>query len=236
MGDAYRLATKVPWENSYRDWSHKYETLDGVLDELQNRARNHRGKEFREQVRGDNRWGNNRELPGAIIAVKSDLKRVGFGDVVIVQANRDGVEWRIRKIHDKDEPIDRPEANEHIDFLYTWVFRDHKDQFPGIECWGTCNRRYIDGTTIWSEHAPWNAPDAGCNAIDYHASYNTMFDLSRTLINNQDTRHHITKILFYGHEWTPSLPWVSSSNVGHYDHVHVEGPRDHGGLASACHY
>lgn len=232
MGDKYRIATKVPWESSPRDWSHPYFTQDAVLKELHNRAVSHRGEEFDERIRG-HQWGNDRILKLTIDAAHHDLRDASFGDIVQVRSLKDNVEWWVRKLKDRDDPINRPEANTHIDFLYTWVFRDHKSNYNGIECWGTCNRRYIDGTTTWSEHSPWLPRNPGCNAIDYHASYDVMYKLSRDLTNLRD---HVAKILFYGHEWTPGTGWIYTPSVGHYDHVHAEGPRDHGGLASACNY
>lgn len=233
MGDAYRIATKVPWEPSPRDWSHKFNTVPGVLQELRSRAENHRGDQFDERVRGKEQFGNDRNLKLTIDAAEHDLNQGGFGNVIIVRAHKDNVEWWVRKIHDRDEIPNRPEANTHIDFLYHWMFAEHKSDYPGIECWGTCNRRFIDGTTIWSEHSPWLPGNPGCNAIDAHASYDVMYALSRDL---PSLKAHVAKILFYGHEWTPSTGWISTPSVGHYDHVHTEGPRDHGGLASACNY
>lgn len=232
MGEKYRIGTKVPWENHFRDWSHPFATIEDVVDELSDRAKNHRGKEFREMVRGEQTWGNDRELGMTLLAVKNNLKRLGFGGVVIVEANRDRVEWRIIKLRDVDPVEARPEANEHVNFIYGYVFSTHRDEYQGVESWGTCNRRYIDGTSIWSEHSPWHSPNPGCNAVDFHASYSVMYKLSRDLAGKE----HVAKILFYGHEWTPETGWISNSSVGHYDHVHVEGPRNHGYLDSACHY
>lgn len=232
MGDAYRIATKVPWEIGPREWSHKFATPDAVLRELKDRADTHKGKQFDEKIRGDEKWGNDRILQKTLEAMDHNVSKMHFGDIAQMRSLKDEVEWWIRKIKDKDDSLNRPEANSHIDYLYTYVFRDHKNEYPGIENWGTCNRRFIAGTTTWSEHCPWNAPDPGCNAIDYHASYDVMYKLSRDLAGHQ----HVAKILFYVHEWTPSTGWISAPGIDHYDHVHVEGPRDHGGLASACHY
>lgn len=233
MGDAYRIATKVPWEDDLRDWSARFSTAAGAAHDLQDRARAHRGKGYRVRVHepGDD-WGPRRSLKELDDTAARRLEHMGFGDVLWIKNETDGVEWRIRKLHDEDPPdVQLPEANTHVDYLYGYLFREHRGDFPGIESWGTCNRRYIAGTTTWSEHSPWLAPDPGCNALDVHASYAVMNDVAHRV----DSLPHVAKVLFYNHEWTKATGWISA-NIGHYDHVHIEGPRDHGGLAAACHY
>jgi hypothetical protein len=234
MGDAYRVATKVPWENHVRDWSGKFNTIDGALAEVRDRADHHRGKLFDERRYGHEPFGNDRPLSDTMTAARHDLVQGPFGEIVQVRALEDNVQWWVKKLKDKDDPINLPEANVHIDWLYTYVFRDHRSSYPTVENWGTCNRRFIDGTTEWSEHSPWNAPDPGCNAIDFHASYDVMFHLSRDLAGGP----HAAKLLFYRMEWTKATGWINAPSIGtsHDDHVHVEGPRDHGSLAAACHY
>lgn len=232
MGDAYKVATKVPWESGPRDWSGKFPNVDLALREVRNRADNHRGELFDERIIGKEAFGNDRALPPTIDAAKHDLKQGPFGEVIAVRALKDEVEWRVRKIKDADPPdVNLSEANAHIDAIYSWVFKHHRSDYPGIQNWGTCNRRYIAGSTTWSEHSPWNSPNPGCNAIDINAGTSVMYELSRDLAG----KDHVAKILYYNHEWTKGTGWIYA-NVGHYDHVHVEGPRDHGGLAGACRY
>lgn len=234
MADKYKIATKVPWEIGPRDWSHDYSTIDGVVDELMSRARSHQGERFDERLRGDQHWGVERTLTNTRPPVEHALARASFGDIEQVRALSDKVQWWIRKLRDVDPVVNMSETNYHIDILYDWIFKERS--YPGIENWGTCNRRYIAGTTEWSQHCPWYAlsgrPEtAGCNALDIHGSHDVMFSLSRDLAG----RDHVAKVLFYDHEWTPQTGWIYA-NVDHYDHVHVEGPRDHGGLAPACNY
>jgi hypothetical protein len=233
MGDAYRIAGVEP-DGDMRDWSHKFPNAHSVAVELHDRAAQprHQGQGFRFRLRAPNEDFGPKRTAGELVAVaEKRLLSIGFGDVLVCKAEKDDWRWFMRKIKDMDLPINLSEANTHIDWIYTYFFRDHRDEFPGIESWGTCNRRFIDGTSDWSQHAPWNAPNPGCNAIDLHASYTVMFNISRRCSSIQ----HVAKVLFYNHEWTPSTGWIPAS-VGHYDHVHVEGPRDHGGLANACNY
>lgn len=235
MGDAYRVATKVPWENHVRDWSHLFSNVDGALHEVRDRARNHQGAQFDERRYGHEPFGNDRDLQATLDAARHDLEHGSKGDIIQVRAHKDDVQWWTKRLEVAPDVINRSEANYHIDYLYTWVFREHKSNYAGVENWGTCNRRFIDGTTTWSEHCPWypgsHTGSGGCNALDIHASYDVMYRLSRDLAGHQ----HVAKVLFYNHEWTPGTGWISAS-VGHYDHVHVEGPRDHGGLAPGCNY
>jgi hypothetical protein len=230
MGDRYRLATVVPW-NDTKDWSGDINTVDGVIHEVSLRARKHQGQQFDEKRRGQP-FGNDRPLPETLDAAHHDLVQGPFGEIVVVRAHLDNVEWWVRKLRDTDPVANLPEANVHIDYLYNWVNGRH---YAGLENWGTCNRRFIDGTTEWSQHSPWQAPDPGCNAIDWHSTYQVMYDLSRDVARN---RNHCAKILFYGHEWTPGTGWISAPSIGHShdDHVHMEGPIDHGPLAGACNY
>jgi hypothetical protein len=239
MGDAYRIATKVPWEDDPRDWSGKFNTVEGVLHELRDRAEHHRGKQFDERVKGKGQFGNDRPLVLTIDAARHDLVGGQFGDCIIVRSHDDNVEWWTRKIKDKDPVINLSEANKNIDWIYQYVFSTHHDRYPGVQNWGTCNRRFIDGTTEWSEHSPWypgnQSGSGGCNAIDFNASHDVMYELSRDLSQEQQ---HVAKILFYRMEWTPQTGWINAPSIGtsHDGHVHVEGPRIHGGLAPACNY
>jgi hypothetical protein len=236
MGDAYRIATKVPWENHVRDWSGRYPTVDDVLRELRDRAQVHQGNGYQERVYGHEPWGKVRPLNLTLEATRHNLAGGAFGDIAQVKADKDDVQWWVKKLKDTNEPINRPEANEHIDFLYTYFFRDHIDEFDGLENWGTCNRRHIDGSLDWSEHCPWLAPNPGCNAIDFGASYTVLYKVSRRLSDLGGP--HVAKVLFYRHEWTPATGWIYAPSIGtsHDTHVLAEGPRDHGGLAAACNY
>jgi hypothetical protein len=237
MADSFRIATKVPWEDHIREWSPRFGTAEAVSQELLDRANHpeHRGQGFQFRMRcpGDD-FGPKRTFKDLRDTATRRLKAADFGDMLLCKALKDNVVWHIRKIKEDDPALDLPEANSHIDYLYTYFFRDHKKDFAAIENWGTCNRRYIDGTTDWSQHSPWLAPDAGCNAIDIHSSYQVMFNVSRRA--SSLGAPHVAKILFYGQEWLPEGGWRSVSGIGHYDHVHIEGPRDHGGLAGACNY
>lgn len=237
MGDAYRIATKVPWENNVRDWSGRYPTIDGVLRELRDRAQSHQGDGYQERLYGHEPYGNIRPLNLTLDAARHDLTAGVFGDIVQVRSQKDNVAWWVKKLKDTNEPIDRPEANVHIDFLYAYFFRDHIGEFPGLENFGTCNRRYIDGTFDWSEHSPWLPPDPGCNAIDFGgAGYDMLYKVSRRLSDLGGP--HVAKVLYYRHEWTAATGWIYAPAIGtsHDTHVHAEGPRDHGGLAAACSY
>jgi hypothetical protein len=238
MGDAYRIAG-VERDGDVRDWSKKFPTPHAVAVELHNRAMKpvHHGDGYRFRMRKPKEeFGPIRSGDELVPTAERRMAVAGFGDLLVCKAEKDNWRWFIRKIHDSDPPINLSEANPHIDYLYTYFFRDHRSDYPGIENWGTCNRRFIDGSTTWSEHSPWQGPNAGCNAIDIHASHDVMDNIFHRVA--QLGGPHAAKALFYGREWTPQTGIINAPSIGHShdDHVHVEGPRDHGGLASGCNY
>lgn len=234
MADAFRIATRVPWDADFSpDWGPRFDNVNDAMAALTKRVDKvkHHGAGFKQRDRGEP-FGPVRTMTGALRVFKSAMRDSDFGDVRVLLSVKSHTAWLMRHIHVPDPTIDRPEANVHIDAIWTYVFREMHDVFPNAESWGTCVRRYIDGTTTWSEHSPWQAPDPGCNAVDIHDSFDNMKAIAYNHLAGHD---HVAKILFADHEWTPSTGWISAS-IDHWDHVHVEGPRDHGALAASCGY
>jgi hypothetical protein len=230
MADAYRIAVRVPWDADWGpDWGPRWPHIDQAMAALRQRVdrRKHRGKGFRQRGR-DEAFGPIREMAEALEIFGEVMTRSDPGDIRFLMAVKDHVIWMMRHVEVPDPVIDRPEANQHVDWIYTHVFRELRSQFPDAENWGTCNRRFIAGTTIWSEHCPWPAAlpqGEGANAIDIHDSATAMHALAYDHLAGQA---HVAKILYADHEWLPSGGWRPVPGIGHYDHIHVEGPREHG--------
>jgi hypothetical protein len=82
------------------------------------------------------------------------------------------------------------------------------------------NKRYIDGTTTWSQHSPWQEDGCTSNAEDFHAP--TIAEM-RAIADDCIENGKVSKVLLAGNEWLPTGGWRwVGSYIGHYDHAHIE--------------
>ena len=185
---AYRY--RVRRESQEQAWS-KLLSLMGALAKVRQMARWFKGP-YRIRRRGDS-WGPKLGRGELLVRLARHLRRSDAGDVWIVEGRSDNIV--IRKVQ-VNLTIDTPGVD-GIDRIYTVIVRT----FTGVENWGICNCRYIDGTTTWSQHAY-------CRAWDiHHDSVAVMDDIARYL-NAHKVELGIALVL-----WRVD---------GHWDHIHVD--------------
>lgn len=219
MAEAFRVGVERPSDESIH-WgsgrlSHK-QALERVFTQL----RKHKGAGYRRGARGED-LGPKRTL-AELQSIEPDvLDRMRVGDVERIRCLKDGTLVFVRRVQFHREPETVPTAgNSAIDRLYALVFRELPDW--GQENWGICNRRPIAGTSIWSQHCPWPAPDDGSNAIDIGGIGKATGDkLAAALVKEPACG----KILWNGRAWDRERGWRVVPGIGHDDHLHVEGPR-----------
>jgi hypothetical protein len=178
--------------------------------------------------RGSDRWGQFRPIDEALERLRKHLANASAGAVWFLRSDADTEDWAVRCVEDA-APLQETIGNSKIDRIYSEVTARWK-----VESWGICNRRYIDGTTTWSQHCPWPAPDPGSNAWDIHASTFTMGRVAKALAANAE-KWEVGRGIYAGRVWDRVRGWHDSPGIGHYDHIHVEGyPERTGTPRSGC--
>ena len=222
MTEAWRVATSVPWDSDQSpDWGQPFDSVHDAVAEVMKRARKHRGSGYRIRERGE-AWGPVRTFKNLDehLAHRIGDKTFKTGNVLLIQSQNDMVRWLVREIDRPPVIMDIPDGNNGIDKNHTLIFRDHADLHRNAESWGILNKRFIDGTSTWSQHAPWRPDNCTSNAEDFHApSLDAMKAIARDIIDNGTC----SKILLAGSEWLPVGGWrFVGSFIGHYDHAHIE--------------
>jgi hypothetical protein len=158
-------------------------------------------------------------------------KHEDIGDVWIIRDGLSGVKFKAVEFH---PALVNTEGNSDIDKIYSEVL----DIWRG-KIWndGICNRRAIEGTSSWSQHSPWPAPNPGSNAWDIGAKFDQLKIIAPWLVAK--AKHNdlpIGRVIFNHQIWDPSQGW--HAYVGsdpHTSHIHVEGtPERQGTPRASC--
>ena len=203
----YRVANDIgDWRSPRWTDPMKYQA---TLDLVKKRAVRAQGAGFRQKTRGEKDFGPVRELEDALYPHFRRRVREGhLGDVHVLWALKNDLMILVREVAPTIALIQTP-GNDHIDRVWTELIQ-RLGYTP--ENWGFCNRRYIDGTSTWSQHSPW--PDGpggpGANAVDVHPRSMAEGDRMKNILDAMRTA---------GHPVGPVLWRVS----GHYDHLHIPG-------------
>ena len=144
---------------------------DNVRDQARTFALN-RGRKMRLGVRGKGELGNWRiELDETMDQweklVKTHPPGTSSGWTSRTTRTQSGT-----RIVDVSPPTKQTEGNDDIDKIYSWLTTEKNGRNGGI-----CNRRFISGTTTWTQHCPWPDPNGGSNALDWFAQPDTMDEL-----------------------------------------------------------
>lgn len=201
---------------------------DGAVKQIGRRTYypRHRGKKFIVRRRGDT-WSDPMLRKDALNRFADILSDNEVGDVAVISSLRSGFRWLGRTVDEEPDAV-QTEGNEHIDVIYAFAFLQMKHL--GGRDWGICNRRNIDGTTIWSQHSPWPEGQGckrGANAMDIgmigpDAKKNGWL-LAKAIVNELGGEV-CGKVLWDGQAWTSGGVFHPVPGIGHFDHLHVEGP------------
>lgn len=176
---------------------------------------------FRLKKRGEDWSSWRRSLKTTMERWKAMLaNQCRVGDVVVLDIEDHPYSITTRVI-EVSPPLIQTEGNNKIDEIWTYIKRDLGISFRNG---GICNKRYIDGTTTWTQHSPWPAPDPGSNALDiFMSTMNQMYDLSNKLvIGHKDGKISVGRLIIGQKQWTPQQGWHYYGGHFHY-HIHVEG-------------
>lgn len=194
-----------------------YEARDKVI----RRMRPHQGKGYRLRLAEPNEQpGPVRTLDELHKILDDRMKHMELGDMLIVRALKDDHRIAIRKVNVKP-PLQIRDigGNARIDRLNALIVREF--QGKGLQNWGVCVRRYIAGTTTWSQHSPWPQDSCESNAIDYGGSMYLLDQVFR-----------YTQRLKAQGEPVGTVLWRVS---GHWNHLHLEAePHRPGWPCSGC--
>jgi hypothetical protein len=138
----------------------------------------------------------------------------------VLEGEHDAAVVRVRVV-ELAPPVKATEGNARIDAIYTWVV----GRFPGrIRSAGICVRKYIAGTSSWSQHSPWPPPDPGANAWDWFApSFPELVHQAQELVEAAKRGEvPVGRVIVGDRTWTPSEGWADYGGQYHY-HVHAEG-------------
>lgn len=192
-----------------------------AIDLVKKRAVRVQGEGFRQKTRGDGDFGPVRDLTDSLAPYfRRRVSNGHVGDVHILWALKNDLHIMVREVAPTISLIPTP-GNDHIDRLWTELVQ-RLGYTP--ENWGFCVRRFIDGTSTWSQHAPW--PDGpggtGANAVDIRArSYSEGDHIRNILVGMRTNGFPVGTVL-----WRVA---------GHYDHVHAEGaPKRTGSPLGSC--
>lgn len=188
---------------------------------------------FRLKIRGDEFSTWRKSLSSTMDRWTDLLKnRCQVGDVLVLDIS-DQPYSILTRVVDIAPPLIQTEGNSDIDTIWTYIKRDLNTDFRNG---GICNRRYIDGTTTWTQHSPWPPPDPGSNALDiFLRTMEQMYDLSNKLVAaaNQG-KLQIGRLIIGAKQWTPGSGWHYYGGNFHR-HIHVEGlPTRTGAPRASC--
>ena len=196
------------------------------------------GGPFRIKIRSQAGWGVSRDdIGGTMDRIGELMPKIQVGDSILVELS-DGVVWALRKSRERLRlPIKDTQGNDDIDKIYTWAL----NAFKKVGSLGICARRQIAGTSSWSEHSPWKAPDPGANAWDItwptlaqqvaavkklvHAAERNEIPMGYIISwMGSDTR-----------QWKKGEGWSSYNGLDqHKSHAHAQGLKWHSGQTPAA--
>lgn len=214
----------------YRGWETwtRPKDLRAALRILRRRARRAGASTLALKRRGSDRWGRPRTLDEGLARLREILPRAPVGEVWWVRLDYGPQVLTVRVVAPTAR-VAETAGNSRIDRIYGEVTARWQ-----VESWGICNRRYIDGTTTWSQHCPWPAPDPGSNAWDIHASRRRMRKIADELARNAEA-WGVGRVIYDGRVWDRTRGWHVSPGIGHQDHIHVEGyPERSGTPRGSC--
>jgi len=191
--------------------------IGGVKEIVRNQQR-HKGPAWRIRRRGSE-WGIWRTSFEATLDRYVDLINAGDVGDVFAFDSKDWPYTTTTRLLDATPPLIQTQGNSKIDAIYTFIARGYKFRSGGI-----CNKRYIDGTTDWTQHSPWGGPDPGSNAFDiFQATMDQMYQTAYDLVAEAKAgRLDIGRVIIGQKQWTPTDGWHSYGGNFHY-HIHVEG-------------
>lgn len=208
---------------------------------------------YRAKMRG-NDWPAHFVDLGAVMAdVRAFLDRAGDGDMVLVDSEKAPGAVAVR-CYEVVAPAVQTIGNAQIDLIWTGVHA----AFPTVASYGICNRRFVEGTTQWTEHCPWPAdemwardgfPSAmdsiGSNAWDIGGPMSLLTPVA-TYLQREGQKWHETPVraglpvgffIYNRREWDPVNGYrpYGGSNP-HTGHIHVQGIPWHNGVQprAAC--
>lgn len=206
-----------------------------VLRRARRALRRQDAPETRAKRRGQVRWRHFPDAEGAI-----DYARRAFpgevGQVVELAAGE--LTLYLRTV-ETEPPTIQTEGNSKIDLIYTAVVRAFK-----VSNYGICSRRNIAGSSSWTQHCPWPAPDPGSNAWDIGASFSQLSKVKDFLFaealayqrTNGSDGLPIGRWIFNRQIWDPVQgvhPYTGSDP--HTGHIHCEGlPERTGQPRASC--
>lgn len=168
-----------------------------AVNRFRKRIKRRRPDRGRVKIRGKTEWSRYRSIADLMVRVPRKMVGLRVGDMLKVDLEQSSWTLDIRRV-DIAPKIPNTPGTDPIDVIYYEVMK----KFSGVQNWGMCNCRRIDGTSTWSQHA-W------CNAWDLHASIATTDAIYHYLETNKG-RLKISHILWRG------VP-------GHYPgHLHVD--------------
>lgn len=224
----FRIATKIPHDaDKSPDWGQVL-TEQAVVKELMKRADTHRGAGFKLRERSED-YGVKRQYFELDKQVHLRLnKKFEVGSVLVAWAMKDDVQWLIRRVETEPKVVNVPSGNDGIDVNHSLIFgKEGRKKHPRAESWGILNKRYIAGTTIWSQHSPWPQDSCTSNAEDFHAP--TLAEM-QAICNDVEANGRVEKMLLAGREWLPGTGWrYVGSYIDHFDHAHIEPLPTRGG-------
>jgi hypothetical protein len=185
-----------------------------------------RGPEWRwREVDKGQEWSVwRKDLDATLERMRSAIDTRGrVGDKFALDGIKGAFIARVRII-DISPPIKQTEGNDDIDEIYTWWTTNLKDS----EWWngGICNRRFISGTTTWTQHCPWPDPDPGSNAFDgFRPTMSQLYETADDIVSA--AKHDdlpLGRIIVGQRQWTPSQEWHFYGGEFHR-HGHQEGLR-----------
>jgi hypothetical protein len=201
-----------------------------AMRRLRKQARN-TGPRWRIKERGEDDWGMWRDkVNDVIVHARDRVTTMGIGDVLLVDGENHPYTITIRKV-DVEPPVIQTEGNSKVDQIYTYVIRKYH-----VMNYGICNRRYIDGTTDWTQHAPWPDPDKGSNAWDIGAVTQSMlYTIATDLVGQaKGGQLPIYRVIVGNKIWDSVQGWHTYTGEFH-THVHAEGTPDRTGQPrSSC--
>ncbi len=210
-------------------------TPDLTLAVAMRRVRDHGrrlGPRYRLRERGSDPGPYREDFAETVDRLREHLRDEVEGAAWILDGERTPGTIGVRVV-DVAPAIRETQGNARIDRIYTWVL----DRFPGeIRSAGICVRKLIEGTTTWSQHSPWPAPDPGANAWDWFApTFDRLLEQAAIVAKAADAGEIPVGLILAGDRaWSPDQGWHDSGAAFH-PHVHIEGaPKRTGTPRSSC--
>ena len=208
-GDRTKAITFAKAKDNVRDQARKYAVDKDRRMRLGIRGKGELGMWRTELDKTMEQWENliHSNKPGEVILLDVEEYPYSIGTRII----------------DVAPPTKQTDGNDDIDKIFTWLVANKNGRNGGI-----CNRRAISGTSTWSQHSPWPAPDPGSNALDwfsYPDSMNELYDQGHDVVR---AKLPIGLVLVGNQAWEPDRGWHLSS-AEYHRHLHIEGRNHRGG-------